>query len=71
MAAWEGVFILDRDPSGHWTKTKIGTGNQDAKPFKGASEVKVGRLKNSRPLSQRSSPGMVFRSSCTSRPGDR
>ncbi len=49
VAAWEGVFILDRDPSGHWNKMKIGTGNQGAQPFKGASEVKVGRLKNSPP----------------------
>jgi hypothetical protein len=44
VAAWEGVFILDRDPSGRWTKIKIGSGNQEAKPFKGASEVKIGRL---------------------------
>ena len=43
VASWEGVFILDRDPAGHWTKIKIGTGNQEANPFKGASEVKVGR----------------------------
>jgi hypothetical protein len=44
LAAWEGVFVLDRDPTGHWVKTKIGAGNQETKPFKGASEVKVGRL---------------------------
>ena len=44
VAAWEGVFILDRDPSGAGRKIKIGSGNQEAKPFKGASEVKVGRL---------------------------
>lgn len=50
VAAWEGVFILDRDPSGHWTKTKIGTGNQEANPFKGASEVKVGRFKQGSPF---------------------
>jgi hypothetical protein len=46
VACWEGVFVLDRGPAGHWTKVKIGTGNQESKPFKGASEVKVGRLKN-------------------------
>jgi hypothetical protein len=46
VACWEGVFVLDRGPAGHWTKVKIGSGNQDAKPFKGASEVKVGRLRN-------------------------
>jgi ubiquinone/menaquinone biosynthesis C-methylase UbiE len=43
LACWEGVFLLDRDSAGHWTKTRLGSGNQDAKPFKGASEVKVGR----------------------------
>ncbi len=50
MAAWEGVFVLDRDRAGHWTKTKIGTGNQDANPFKGASEVKVGHLLKNSPF---------------------
>jgi hypothetical protein len=44
-AAWEGVFVLNRDPGGRWTKTRIGTGNQDAAPSKGSSEVKVGRLR--------------------------
>src|SRR5690606_28455742 len=29
---------------GRWTKTKLGAGNQDSAPFKGASEIKVGRL---------------------------
>ncbi|MGO9463503.1 MAG: FG-GAP-like repeat-containing protein [Isosphaeraceae bacterium] len=43
LACWEGVFLLDRDPSGHWTRTRYGSGNQETKPFKGASEVKVGR----------------------------
>ncbi len=32
VAAWEGVYILDRDPSGRWTKLQIGTGNQMSKP---------------------------------------
>ena len=45
-AAWEGVFVLRRDTMGHWSKTKIGTGNQTAQPNKGASEVKVGRLRD-------------------------
>ncbi len=44
LAAWEGVFVLSRDPKGLWTKTQLGAGNQEAKPFKGSSEVKVGRL---------------------------
>ena len=69
VAAWEGVFVLDRDPAGRWTKTRIGTGNQEAKPFKGASEVKVGRLaRTARPTSPRSSPGTVSRSSSTHPP---
>ena len=37
--------MLDRDASGRWTKTRLGSGNQDARPSKGASEVKVGRLR--------------------------
>jgi len=45
VASWEGVFVLDRDQGGYWTKTRIGTGNQEATPSKGASEVKVGRLR--------------------------
>jgi hypothetical protein len=44
LAAWEGVFLIDRDESGKWTRTRLGTGNQDAQPFKGASEIKLGRL---------------------------
>ncbi len=48
LAAWEGVFVLDRGSDGHWTKTQLGTGNQDAKPNKGSSEVKVGRLADGR-----------------------
>ena len=50
VAAWEGVFMLDRDRAGHWTKTRIGTGNQDSNPFKGASEVKVGQLRTKSPF---------------------
>ena len=45
-AAWEGVFLLRRETTGRWTKTKLGTGNQGGQPNKGASEVKVGRLRD-------------------------
>ena len=38
VAAWEGVFVLDRDPAGHWTKTRIGTGNQEASRSKGRAK---------------------------------
>jgi hypothetical protein len=44
LAAWEGVFVLERNVAGRWTKTRIGTGNQESQPSKGSSEVKVGRL---------------------------
>ena len=50
LAAWEGVFVLDRDQAGQWTRTKVGAGNQEANPFKGASEVKVGHLLKNSPF---------------------
>ncbi|MFM7591464.1 MAG: FG-GAP repeat domain-containing protein, partial [Isosphaeraceae bacterium] len=47
LCAWEGVFVLTYDKTTQkFTKTKIGTGNQSATPFRGASEIKLGRLKN-------------------------
>jgi hypothetical protein len=46
VAAWEGVFVLRRTPEGKWLRTKFGSGNQETRPFKGASEVKVARLGN-------------------------
>lgn len=48
VAAWEGVFVLAREEGGEWTKTKLGAGNQESSPFKGASEVKLGRLADGR-----------------------
>lgn len=47
-AAWEGVFVLRRETSGRWSKAKLGAGNQGPQPNKGASEVKVGRLRDGR-----------------------
>jgi len=44
IAGWEGVFVLKRDQSGHWSKTQVGAGDWQGSPFKGSSEVKVGRL---------------------------
>ncbi|MDR3620050.1 MAG: VCBS repeat-containing protein [Paludisphaera borealis] len=44
LAAWEGVYRLERSEKGKWTKAKLGAGDQESAPFKGASEVKVGRL---------------------------
>ena len=49
LCAWEGVFVLKYDKStGRFSRTKIGTGNQKAVPFKGASEIRMGRLKDGR-----------------------
>ncbi|WP_165250738.1 FG-GAP repeat domain-containing protein [Paludisphaera soli] len=44
VAAWEGVFALDRLGKNDWARTKLGAGDEAGDPFKGASEVKVGRL---------------------------
>jgi hypothetical protein len=48
IAGWEGVFVLKRDTAGRWSKTQIGAGNQESSPFKGSSEVKVGKLADGR-----------------------
>lgn len=49
LAAWEGAFLLDRDRStGKWSRTRLGAGNQEANPFKGASELKLGTLADGR-----------------------
>ena len=48
ICAWEGVFVLQRGSDGRWTKTKIGEGNQQAEPFKGTSEIKLGSLADGR-----------------------
>jgi hypothetical protein len=46
LAAWEGVFVVKRDSSGKWSRTQIGSGNQEAPAPRGSSEVKLGRLKD-------------------------
>jgi FG-GAP-like repeat len=48
LAAWEGVYLLKRDSRGHWSKAQLGAGNQEAKPFKGSSEIKLGQLGDGR-----------------------
>jgi hypothetical protein len=48
LAAWEGVFRLDRSPAGTWSRAKLGTGDAAGSPFKGASEIKHGRLAGGR-----------------------
>jgi hypothetical protein len=46
LAAWEGVFRLDRSPEGKWSRARLGTGDEAGTPNKGASEIKRGRLAN-------------------------
>ncbi len=41
---FEGVHLLERQKDGHWKLTRIGTGNQETSPNRGASEIKHGRL---------------------------
>jgi len=48
LASWEGVFLLTRGGDGRWSRTQIGAGNQESKPNKGSSEIKVGRLADGR-----------------------
>jgi hypothetical protein len=45
VAGWEGVFLYYR-AQGKFVRTVLGQGNQTSKPFKGASEVKVGTLRD-------------------------
>lgn len=46
-ASYEGVSLLKRGPDGKWSRTLIGAGNQKTpESNRGASEIKLGRLKN-------------------------
>jgi hypothetical protein len=44
VVSFEGVHMLKRQPSGKWTRTRIGEGNQTSSPNRGSSEIKRGRL---------------------------
>jgi len=46
VASFEGVSLLKRHTDGKWTRTLIGSGNQETSPNRGASEIKHGRLAN-------------------------
>jgi len=46
IAAWEGVFLIDRAADGDWSLEHLGAGNQETERSKGSSEVKLGRLRN-------------------------
>lgn len=44
VASFEGVNWLRRGGDGKWTRTHLGSGNQETTPNKGSSEIKLGRL---------------------------
>lgn len=44
IVSFEGVSLLRRGDDGKWTRTLIGSGNQETMPNRGASEIKRGRL---------------------------
>jgi hypothetical protein len=44
VVSFEGVHLLKRAADGRWSRTQIGSGNQETMPNKGASEIKHGRL---------------------------
>jgi hypothetical protein len=44
IVSFEGVHLLEPTTSGPWRRTRIGTGNQETSPNKGASEIKHGKL---------------------------
>lgn len=48
IVSFEGVSLLERTGDGKWRRTRIGTGDQQSSPNKGASEIKLGRLRGSR-----------------------
>lgn len=44
VASFEGVSLLERAENGVWQQTRIGAGDQQSSPNRGASEIKHGRL---------------------------
>jgi len=44
LVSFEGVHLLERQASGKWQRTRLGTGNQETSPNKGSSEIKRGKL---------------------------
>src|SRR5947208_3719694 len=44
LVSFEGVHLLERQADGRWQRTRIGAGNQETSPNKGASEIKRGKL---------------------------
>jgi hypothetical protein len=48
VTSFEGVNLLRRSANGKWTRTVIGEGNQQTRPNRGASEIKLGKLAGNR-----------------------
>jgi peroxiredoxin len=48
VASFEGVSLLRRGADGGWTRTLLGSGNQETRPNRGASEIKHGSLDGGR-----------------------
>jgi hypothetical protein len=44
VVSFEGVTLLERTDQGKWNATRIGSGDQQSRPNRGASEIKHGRL---------------------------
>src|SRR6188474_3230763 len=44
LVSFEGVHLLERQASGKWQRTRLGTGNEETSPNKGSSEIKLGKL---------------------------
>jgi hypothetical protein len=44
LVSFEGVNLLERQADSSWRRTRIGIGNQETSPNKGASEIKRGKL---------------------------
>jgi hypothetical protein len=49
LVSFEGVHLLSRQKDGTWQRTRIGEGNQQTRPNRGASEVKLGRFADGSP----------------------
>jgi hypothetical protein len=45
IASFEGVSLVEQAGEGKWKRTLIGSGNQETKPNRGASEIKHGQLR--------------------------
>lgn len=48
LVSFEGVHVLERQADGKFRRTRIGTGNQQTSPNRGASEIKHGKLAGGR-----------------------